>query len=243
MKENGAIEVSIVLPAYNEADRIEDAVEKTIDFLKGIASTYEIIIAEDGSTDGTDKIASILSKKYPFVEHFHSDERLGRGRALRNAFENSRGKILAYMDVDLSTDIKHLKKLIDLIRGGYDIVTGSRMLPESKVERPFSRKIASSVYNFIVRFLFKTEIRDHQCGFKSFKRGPLLDLLNEVSASHWFWDTEILIRASRKKYRIKEISIEWKYRKKTKVNLLTDTIKMFIEILKLWWKIKFIREN
>ena len=243
MKENRAIEVSIVLPAYNEADRIEDAVEKTIDFLKGTALSYEIIIAEDGSTDGTDKIASILSKKYPVVEHFHSDQRLGRGRALRNAFENSRGKILAYMDVDLSTDIKHLKKLIDLIREGYDIVTGSRMLPESKVERPFSRKIASTVYNFIVRFLFKTDIRDHQCGFKSFKRQPLLGLLNEVSASHWFWDTEILIRASRKKYRIKEIPIEWKYRKKTKVNLLTDTIKMLIEILKLWWKIKFIREN
>lgn len=232
------VEVSVVFPAYNEAERLEGAVEKAIEALGEFTRSYEIIIAEDGSTDGTDEIAFRLSKKYPFVKHIHSDKRLGRGRALKNAFKKSRGEVLVYMDVDLATDIKHLKTLVESIREGYDFATGSRMLPESKVERSLSRRIASKGYNFMVRALLGSKVRDHQCGFKSFRRRSLLQILDEVIAGHWFWDTETLVRASRRGYKIKEIPVEWRGTGETKVSLLKDSLDMGVQVLKLWWKLK-----
>ncbi len=232
------VEVSIVFPAYNEGDKLEESVEKTIEAVKEITRSYEIIIAEDGSTDGTDKVASILSKKHSFVGHIHSEKRLGRGNALKNAFRRSKGRILIFMDVDLATDIRHLKALVDSIREGYDFATGSRMLPESKVERNLSRQIASKSYNFMVRTLLGSKVKDHQCGFKAFERDSLFKVLKEVEADHWFWDTEILVRAARKGYKIKEIPVEWKSGRKTKVNLLKDSLNMGGQVLKLWWKLK-----
>ncbi|MEM2487606.1 MAG: glycosyltransferase family 2 protein [Thermoproteota archaeon] len=228
------IDVSVILPAYNEAARIEQTVEAVIETLRGISSCYEIIIAEDGSTDGTDKIASQISTKYPFIIHLHNDERLGKGSALTQASKRSRGRIIVYMDVDLATNLKHLKDLIQAIREGYDFATGSRYLPESKIERNLLRLIASKIYNSIIRLLFRTGIKDHQCGFKAFNRMSLLKIISQVKAEHWFWDTEVLVRASRKGFKIKEVPIEWKERKTTKVRLLKDSIAMFTQALRLW---------
>lgn len=232
------VEVSIVLPAYNEVNKLEQAVEKTIEAFKEITPSYEIIIAEDGSTDGTDKLASELSRKYSFVKHFHSEERLGRGNALKNAFKRSEGEILAFIDVDLATDMSHLGTLVEAIREGYDFAIGSRMLPESRVERSSSRLMTSKAYNFIVRALLGSKVRDHQCGFKSFRREPLMQVIDEVTAGHWFWDTEMLVRASLKGYKIKEIPVKWKSGRETKVNLFKDSLSMMGQVLKLWWKLK-----
>ncbi|MBO3800712.1 MAG: glycosyltransferase family 2 protein [Candidatus Brockarchaeota archaeon] len=229
----GHVDVSIILPAYNEATRIKRAVEAVIETIKE-TSSYEIIIAEDGSTDGTDKIASELSTKHPFITHIHYDRRLGKGCALAQAFKRSKGEIIVYMDVDLATNLKHLKDLILAIKKGYDFATGSRYLPESKIERNRLRLIASKIYNSIIRFLFKTGIKDHQCGFKAFKRASLFKIIGQVRAEHWFWDTEVLVRASRKGFKIKEIPVEWKESKTTKVRLLKDSITMFIQALRLW---------
>ncbi|MEM2111178.1 MAG: glycosyltransferase family 2 protein [Candidatus Bathyarchaeia archaeon] len=233
-----SVEVSVIFPVYNEAEKLESAVEKTISVLREAARSYEIIIAEDGSTDGSDEIASMLAVKYPFLRHIHRDRRLGRGQALKNAFKRSRGEILVYMDVDLSTDLNHLETLLKYIRDGYDFVTGSRMLRGSKVERSFSRMLASKWYNFLVRVLLGSKVRDHQCGFKAFKRKPLLQMLDEVSATHWFWDTEIIVRYFLKRYKIKEFPVKWRSRGGTKVNFIGDSLEMGIQIIKLWWNLK-----
>ncbi len=112
------------------------AVEKTIQTLNEFTHSYEIIIAEDGSTDGTAQRAEELAQKYPYVRHIHREKRMGRGTALNNAFKQSNGEVLVYMDLDLATDLKYLKPLVEAITvEGYDFSTGSRMLPESKVER------------------------------------------------------------------------------------------------------------
>ncbi|MBM4400838.1 MAG: glycosyltransferase, partial [Crenarchaeota archaeon] len=135
-----SVEVSVVFPAYNEADALETAVEKVTKALDEFARSYEIIIAEDGSTDGTDKLAAALAEKYPFVKHIHGEKRLGRGTALKNAFKQSNGEVLVYMDLDLATDLKHLKSLVCAVEfEGYDFATGSRMLPQSDVERSSTR--------------------------------------------------------------------------------------------------------
>ena len=234
-----SVEVSVVFPAYNEADALETAVEKATKALDEFALSYEIIIAEDGSTDGTDKKAAALAEKYPFVKHIHGEKRLGRGTALKNAFKQSSGEVLVYMDLDLATDLKHLKSLVGAVEfEGYDFATGSRMLPESKVERSGSRHIASKTYNFMVRALLGSKVKDHQCGFKAFRREPLMKLLDEVGAGHWFWDTEILVRAYLRGYKIKEIPVSWRGGRETKVRLLKDSLNMGWQIFSLWWHLK-----
>jgi glycosyltransferase involved in cell wall biosynthesis len=238
-KLKSPVEVSIVFPAYNEADALEAAVEKVTRALNEFARSYEIIIAEDGSTDGTDKLADALAMKYSFIKHIHEEKRLGRGTALKNAFKKSSGEVLVYMDLDLATDLKHLKPLVDKIEyEDYDFAIGSRMLSESKVERSRTRQITSKSYNFLVRAMLGSKVKDHQCGFKAFRREPLMQLLDEVTARHWFWDTEILVRAFRKGYKIKEIPVEWKGGRETKVRLLKDSFNMGWQVIKLWWQLK-----
>jgi glycosyltransferase involved in cell wall biosynthesis len=235
MKEE-EIEISVVLPAHNEAERIEDAVNQTNKALAEFTSSYEIIIAEDGSTDGTVEIASRIEAENSFVEHIHSEARLGRGKALNHAFKLATGEIVAYLDVDLSTDMKHLKPLIEAIKEEkYDFATGSRMLKESEVKRSFKRAAMSKVFNFLVRKILKSEIRDHQCGFKSFRKDALMRLINEIKDEHWFWDTEMLVRAQRNSYKIKEIPVRWEDKggAGTKVKSFKDGFAMFYKIIKL----------
>jgi glycosyltransferase involved in cell wall biosynthesis len=244
MSSEDKVLVSIVLPAYNEADKLEAAVTKISQALKDYGYLFEIIVAEDGSTDGTAERAEELAQKLSYVKHIHREKRQGRGMALKNAFKKCRGEVFVYMDLDLSTDLKYLKPLVDAITvEDYDFSTGSRMLPESKVERSLSRSISSKTYNFLVRHMLGSKLRDHQCGFKAFKREPVLGLLDHVEATHWFWDTEIMVRANRRGYKIKEIAVEWKTGKGTKVNLLKDSWKMFKQIMKLWWKLKVKHSN
>jgi glycosyltransferase involved in cell wall biosynthesis len=230
--------VHVVLPAYNEVEYLTPATEKTMQALNEFTQSYEIIIAEDGSTDGTAEQAKELAQKYPCVKHIHRDERQGRGTALNNAFGKSHGEVLVYMDLDLATDLKYLKPLVESISvEGYDFATGSRMLPESIAERAFSRGVSSKTYNFLVRRMLGSKLRDHQCGFKAFRREPLLELLGEVEATHWFWDTEVMVRGYRHGLKIKEIAVEWHSGKGTKVNLAKDSWNMFRQILALYWKL------
>jgi glycosyltransferase involved in cell wall biosynthesis len=234
-----SVDVSIVLPAHNEVDLIDHAVEAISQTLKEHGDSFEIIIAEDGSTDGTDVKAAVLAKTLPYVRHIHGEKRLGRGKALNTSFKNSKGKVLFYMDVDLATDLKHLGPLIDAIsKEGYDLATGSRMLPESHVKRSFRRGMTSKFYNFMVRLILGSKLRDHQCGFKAFKREPLIPLLDEVEANHWFWDTEILVRAQKKGLKVKEIPVKWDSGKDTKVKLFKDSTSMGWQVLTLWWHLK-----
>jgi glycosyltransferase AglD len=233
------VQVSVVLPAYNEVDYLQPAVEKTIAALKQFTESFEVIIAEDGSTDGTAQKAEALAQTTPGVRHIHREQRLGRGTALNNAFKQSHGEALVYMDLDLATDLRYLKPLVEaLTLEGYDFATGSRMMKESKAERTLSRSISSKTYNFLVRHVLGSKLRDHQCGFKAFKREPLMQLLGEVKATHWFWDTEVMVRAHRHGYRIKEIPVEWHSGRGTKVNVAKDSWNMFWQIMGLWWSMK-----
>ncbi len=229
------MDLSIVLPAYNEAKRLKDTVEKVRKSAAETGYKFEIIIAEDGSKDGTDAIASELASKYPEVIHLHSDERLGRGKALMNAFERAKGKVVVYMDVDLATDLKHLKELVDAIAvEGYDLATGSRLMKDSKTDRPAKREIASRGYNFLVRLFLGSKIHDHQCGFKAFKRDVILEIGKDVKDNHWFWDTEVLVLAQKRGYRVKEIPVRWRHGGETKVDFGRDVVYMFSQILRMW---------
>lgn len=230
------IHYSFVIPVYNDLSALKKAVPATLNLMESEFSSFELIIAEDASTDGSYEYASAWEKEDPRVRHLHRDEREGRGSALTEAAKSARGEILCYFDVDLATDMAYLPDLIKAIQDGADIATGSRLLPDSEITRSTNREIKSRGYNFLVRFFLGSRLMDHQCGFKAFRRSSLLPLLAEVSDTHWFWDTEVLVRSQRKGYKIVEIPVLWREGPGTTVKR-QDIWKMGSSILRLWWQI------
>jgi glycosyltransferase involved in cell wall biosynthesis len=157
------VEVSVVLPAYDEAETLEDTVGATLDALAEFLQpgTYEVLVAEDGCTDRTPEIAARLADERDAVRHVHSDERLGRGGALERAFAAAEGDTLVYFDTDLATDLAHLEELVESVRSGeYDVATGSRWLPDSDAARPARRGVPTRGYNTLVGLLLRSSVRD-----------------------------------------------------------------------------------
>ncbi|MBN1170135.1 glycosyltransferase [Candidatus Micrarchaeota archaeon] len=215
--------ITIILPVHNEAKTLRANVGMLKNFLK---KDYEIILAEDGSTDGS----AIIAKQIPGTLLITSKEKLGRGLALSNAIKQAKGETIVYMDADLATGLSHIN---DLLKCDADIVTGSRLLSGSVVTcRSITREFFSRGYNLLVRILFNSKVMDHQCGFKAFKKS-VLPLLDEIQDHHWFWDSELLIRAQRKGLTIKEIPVKWMDRKNSKVKLHNDIIYMGLAAIRL----------
>ena len=232
----GDIEVSAVIPVYNDRIALETAMPRSISALEQITPAFELIIAEDGSTDGTAEFVRKKATADPRIRLLHADRRLGRGRALTRAFSDAKGRIVCYYDVDLATDLAHLGELVGAVRGGSDIATGSRLLPSSDVTRTGEREVASRVYNALVRVLLGSRVHDHQCGFKAFNRERILPLLPSVKATHWFWDTEVLVRGQRAGFRVAEFPVMWRTGRTTTVRL-KDVFEMGGAILSLWWQL------
>ncbi len=234
------VAVSVVLPAYNEEETLADTVATTLETLSSFLpeGSYEVIVAEDGCEDQTPEIADELAAEHDPVRHFHSEKRLGRGGALERAFRDARGGTLVYFDTDLATDMRHLEELVESVRSGeYDVATGSRWLPDSEADRPAKRGVPSLGYNRLVRLFLHSEVRDHQCGFKSFDRDALFDVLEGVEDEHWFWDTEVLVRAQRAGYRVREFPVDWTPKGDSKVDIVRDVLGMGSQIIRTWWQL------
>ena len=197
----------------NEADNLEKCVAGARKALAG--TDYEIIIAEDGSRDGTDRIAARISGKYRNVRHIHSDRKLGRGRALKNAFAAARGDSVGFIDVDMATDPAHLRDLVRYSRQ-YDVVTGSRYMKGSSVDRPFAREIVSRAYNWLARVFLGSGVQDLQCGFKAFSRKFVKKEISSIQESSWAWDTVVIVAARMKGYSVKEFPVRWEEKKEKK---------------------------
>jgi len=228
------IYLSVILPMYNEEKRISQCVERVSEACSQITDTYEIIIAEDGSRDATPQIAAALARENPHVIHQHFPSRLGRGAALTTALRSSRGKYAAYMDADLSSSLKFLKRLIHGVENGAAISTGSRLMPSSHTNRPKLRDVFSKSYNMMVRTILGSKLHDHQCGFKAFDMKQVLPLLDEVDDMHWFWDTELLVRAQKKGLKVDEFPIVWTQNAPdSKVRLRNDVLYMGRKIIEL----------
>jgi len=239
MTDGSDIEVSVVLPAYNEADTIEDTVTATLAELDSFLppGSYEVIVAEDGCEDDTPAIAERLAAADDRVRHVHSDTRLGRGGALDYAFTRAHGDVLAYFDTDRATDMAHLEELITHIRSGeYDVATGSRWLPGHEADRPAKRGVPSRGFNLLVRTLLGSTLRDHQCGFKAVSRAAYETLGPAIKDDHWFWDTELLVRAQRQGFRVAEFPVSWTPKGDSKVDLVRDVFGMGSQVVRTWWE-------
>jgi glycosyltransferase involved in cell wall biosynthesis len=222
------MELSVVLPAYNECNRLEASVDRLDAYLNKAFSQYEIIIVEDSSTDGSLEAASRARAAHDNVILIHNDIRLGRGASLKEAIIQSSANYVIYMDVDLATDLVYIKNLVDGLKSGASVSTGSRLMKGSKVSRPAGRDIASKSYNLLIRLLFGSKIHDHQCGFKGFNKKSILPVLDLVQDDHWFWDTELLVICQNFGLAICEFPVDWRHNggnnlNASKVRLAKDT--------------------
>jgi len=204
--------VSITIPVYNEEEELEKHINKLIQYCQNALSSYEvtITIADNASIDRTPEIGKALSQKYPTVAYVRFPEK-GRGRAVKATWITSASDFVAYMDVDLSTDLKHLRSVIHALENGYDVAIGSRLLSKSNViDRSIKREIISRSYNLIIKLLFQTKFSDAQCGFKAIRREAVETLILLVVDNEWFMDSELLILAEKTGYRIYEEPVVWR---------------------------------
>ncbi len=228
--------VSIIIPIYNGEAHVQNALSLLREKMDG--RNYELIIAEDGSTDKTLEILNRLAPEFPQMRILSSKNRVGRGKSLSDAILASKGEIALYMDVDAATEVSEIFKALDAIESA-DIVSGSRLLPGANVSRSFTREVFSRGYNLLIRLLFRSKLLDHQCGFKALRRESVLPLLPLVKDTHWFWDTEMLILAQRKGLRVKEIPVAWKEGSDSTVRVFQDTFYMLKQMLRLFFELNF----
>jgi glycosyltransferase involved in cell wall biosynthesis len=196
-------DISIVLPARNEALRIEKCVREVERAVSSFSDSYEIIVAEDGSTDGTNCILANLSASNHHLRFLHSPARLGKGKAIKNALCSARGDVIVFMDVDLSASLEGLPRIVQLAKEHRGLVIGSRHVEGSRVRRPFTRTLFSLTYNLLVRALFLDGIRDHQCGFKAMSSEVAEVVRKHTESDGWFFDTEMILQCKRWGFRIR----------------------------------------
>lgn len=215
---NAAVEV--VIPVYNEQHSLERCVRTLHEHMRGLGLRFAITVADNASTDGTLALARRLERELPEVSALRL-ERKGRGRALRAAWSASRAEVLAYMDVDLSTELSALAPLLaPLLDGSADIAIGTRLAPDARVERCLRRELISRCYNLLLRVRLGATFSDAQCGFKGARRTIVQELLPQVRDEEWFFDTELLYLAQRAGYAIHEVPVSWVEDRDSRVHIL-----------------------
>jgi glycosyltransferase involved in cell wall biosynthesis len=209
----GAPELLVTIPVYNERGRIVETVHSLRDSLPTVGIPYRLSISEDGSTDGTPRIIWGLQRDFPELLTSSDPEKRGRGYALRNLWNSVPADIYAFTDADLPAGPEALGQVIEAVRNGADVATGSRYKAGARLSRPPLRSFVSQVYNWIIRTSFQDGIFDHQCGVKAFSRTALKTLLPLSKEDSWFWDTEILVLANKAGLRVDEIPVTWTEKK------------------------------
>jgi len=203
--------LSIVIPVYNEESELSESILTLKRYLEQHLTDFDwkIIIADNASTDETLRIARSLARKDGRIIAEHLPQK-GRGRAVKAAWTKYIADVLAYMDVDLSSDLKHFPPLVRSLLRGYDIAIGSRNLKGSNVYgRSLLRTITSKGYIFLIKMIFWVHFSDAQCGFKAVTRRIVVDLIPGISDNEWFFDSELLIIGEKSGYRIYEEPVSW----------------------------------
>src|ERR671932_1984408 len=230
------VTVEVVIPVYNE----EATLPKSIPVLCAYLETYfpyrwSVVIADNASTDSTLDVASNLASAYhPHVSVLHLKEK-GRGRALKAAWLASEADVLAYMDVDLSTNLWSFLPLVAPLATGHShIAIGSRLLKGAIVTRHWKREIISRCYNLLIKLMFRKRFSDAQCGFKAVRESLASWLLPQVENNEWFFDTELLLLAEKHYLRIYEVPVDWVEDLDSRVEIIPTAVENVKGLVRVW---------
>jgi len=231
------LKISIIIPAYNEENRILRCLNRLLRYCNESEWDFEVLIAEDGSTDNTVKIVKDFASQDKRIKLLSFTERLGKGGAIKNAMFQATKDCVCYMDVDLSADVAELERLIPFLND-YDIVIGSRLLRGNlpDIEGPVYRKILSRFYSRFFRFLFRMPIHDPQCGFKLFKKNIVSRLFKEMHTAGFAFDSEVLVKAYWLDLKIKEVPIIWKHDPGSKISVFEQIGAMSNSLFQIWYE-------
>jgi glycosyltransferase involved in cell wall biosynthesis len=215
------MKLNVTIPVFNEERRLERGIRRLAPFVaEQMRCDYELVIADNASTDGTAEIARRLAAEFPCVRVVRLEAK-GRGGALRHGWSTSDAEVCSYMDVDLSSDLESFPELVRTVASGEaDLAIGSRLLQSGCTQRSWQREVLSRGYNGLLRAAFGVQFSDAQCGFKALSRRVAQTLLPLVENNHWFFDTELLVLAERAGFRIRDLPVRWREDRDSTVKVL-----------------------
>ena len=229
-------DLSLVVPAYNEAGVVGDSVRRIDEFLREMGLSYEIVLGDDGSTDAT--AGEVEALDLPRVRVVRRPHR-GKGAILTDALAQTEGDYAGFIDADLEIDVAYLPEFLAALEDGYDVAIGSKALdPELNSHRPLSRRLTTMGYNLLARLLFRSPLSDHQAGLKLFRGELIRSLVADVRNEGWLWDTEVLVACQRADCSIKEIPVEAVRRREGHVGVITTSWTMLRDMGRLYLALK-----
>jgi dolichyl-phosphate beta-glucosyltransferase len=229
------MDLSIVIPAYNESLRLGPSLRRVVDYLKTKSASYEVLVVDDGSADGTAEVARRFEAEG--VRVLRQEVNRGKGAVIKVGVLASRGREVLLMDADLSTPIEDLEKLQPRLADA-QVVLGSRAAADSDIlqHQPIYRELMGRVFNLLVQMMGVRGLKDTQCGFKLLDGDVARRLFAEMEIERFAYDVELVWLARRRGYRVVEVGVRWADSPSSKVNPLTDSTRMFWDVLSLRWR-------
>ena len=223
--------LSIVIPAHNEESRLPDTLEQLIRFLGKQTFTSEIIVVENGSHDRTYAIAKEFADRHANVRVIQNDWR-GKGLAIQRGVQEASGEYIFMCDADLSMPVEEIRKFLPPQLQGVDIAIGSREAPGAvRYNEPYYRHFTGRIFNTLIRLLVLPTLQDTQCGFKCIRADVARDIFPYQTLTGWAFDVELLYIARRHGYQIVEIPIDWYFNADSKISVIRDSLRMFLDLL------------
>lgn len=224
--------ISVIFPAYNEEARLEATLRETAEYFRMTGEDVELIAVDDGSRDGTSPLVHRLADEYSNLRLIRLAANRGKGHAVRTGVLNARGELVLFADADGATPISEVERLKRAIAEGADVAIGSRAAASSSVEvrAKLYRRIIGRAFHMLVSGLTVKGILDTQCGFKMFRSAVAHDLFSRMRIDGFSFDVEVLLMAQRQGLQIAEVPVNWEHKAGSRVNLVTDSFKMAIDL-------------
>jgi dolichyl-phosphate beta-glucosyltransferase len=222
---------SIIIPAYNEEKRLPNTLEQVFRFLEEQSYTSEVIVVENGSNDRTYETAKEFTKQHKNLHVIHDAQR-GKGGAVQRGVREARGEYVLFCDADLSMPVEEINKFLPPALNDFDIAIASREAPGAvRYNEPYYRHLTGRVFNMLIRLMVLPNLQDTQCGFKCLRAEVARDIFRFQTLTGWAFDVELLYIAHHHGYRVIEIPIDWYFNADSKVRVLRDSWRMFVDLL------------
>jgi dolichyl-phosphate beta-glucosyltransferase len=228
-------DLSIVIPAYNEESRIEPTIRDMVGYCRPAGRTFELILVDDGSQDGTSTVGWNLAGEFPELRLIRLAANRGKGYAVRTGVVNAIGRTVLFADADGATPISEIERLELALDSGADVAVGSRAFRTEgvRVQAKLYRHLIGRTFHLLVEWLADSGVKDTQCGFKLFRSPVAQDLFSRIRLNGFSFDVELLVMARRRRYRVAEVPVNWTHQPGSKVRLTRDSIRMAADLVRI----------